>query len=212
VTTVRAQIHRPGLGHRHLDRVVAGVDRWLALVVPLTTILADPAPTNVQPGMLLPEPLSKRAVHEAWAGRTGRGPAARQPAAGSGTGRTEATRRPTDDLQCWSKTPPWRGACPATYDLENYSARFYTGRAFLRTLHDNNISRSSRLRSAIRLLSAWMTASARSRLVFWRSRIFSSTVSRATRRLAKRGAPGRCGGRGRSPGLRRRGFHQGSSR
>jgi hypothetical protein len=48
--------------------------------------------------------------------------------------------------------------------------------------HESSNSRSSRSRVRIRLLSALMMASARSRLLFCSSRIFSSTVSRAISR------------------------------
>gem|GEM_PF-4989386 len=48
--------------------------------------------------------------------------------------------------------------------------------------HDNSSSRSSRVKRAIRLSSAWTIASARVRLPFCNSRIFSSTVSWATSR------------------------------
>ena len=51
-----------------------------------------------------------------------------------------------------------------------------------RAAYESKSSRSSRRRSRMRLLSSLMIAVARSRLVFWSSRTFSSTVSREIKR------------------------------
>jgi len=57
-----------------------------------------------------------------------------------------------------------------------------TGRLSPSLLHDSSSSRSSRLRSLIRLPSAWRIASASRRLRCWSSSTRSSTVSRAMSR------------------------------